>query len=206
MTVETKRRIAELLLRCSASPAPIEISFVSRDHISPWRYPTPYDLHYGEEPRWREKFEGGLSGGEWKKWNDEVHTDKDLAAHITVTRRYGIVLYGAAIDQVFPSVPEEDYTDSLVEDFHWGRERMLQYPTNFILNTCRVLAYLTEKQILSKDEAGEWALRAVPEELKQTVNQALEAYRGNSTGEHFAITALEEFADYIAEEISNLLT
>jgi len=202
MTVETKYRIAELLLKHSLNPAPIEISFLARDNINPWRYPTPYDFHYSED--WREKVEKELAHGQWRQWNDELRTDKDLAAHITVTRARGIVLCGAPIAEVFPAVPEEDYIDSLVEDFHWARQRMTQHPTSFILNACRVLAYLTDKQILSKDEAGEWVLHVVPEGFRGTVNQALEVYRGNRKDERFAKTAMEEFAGHIAEKMTRL--
>lgn len=204
MTVETKRRIAELLLQCSAGPAPIEISFLARQHIAPWHYPTPYDFHYGED--WREKIEKELASGEWKKWNEELRTDKDLAAHITVTRKQGIALDGPPIDEIFPSVPEEHYIDSLIEDFRWGRERMTRYPTNFILNTCRVLSYLSESRVLSKDEAGAKILQSMPQEFKPLIAQALEIYRGNQKDEHFDAAMLKDFADHMAEQLRILLT
>ncbi len=53
MPVDTKRRVAQLLLQCSANPRPIEVSFLSQDQLVPWRFPTPYDFHYSEE--WRER-------------------------------------------------------------------------------------------------------------------------------------------------------
>ena len=203
MTVEMKRDIAELLLQHSLNPAPVEISFLARAHIAPWQYPTPYDFHYSED--WREKVEKELKHGKWKKWNDEPKTDKDLAAHITVTRARGVALHGKSIAEIFPAVPEEDYIDSLVEDFHWARQRMSQHPTNFILNSCRVLAYLLDRQILSKDEAGQWALNLVAEEFRETVNHALEAYRGNRRDEDFAKHAMMEFAGHMAERIGAVL-
>src|SRR5437763_7926548 len=51
MSVETKRHLAELLLRCSAAPHPIEVSFLRRQDLDPWEHPTPFDFHYGED--WR---------------------------------------------------------------------------------------------------------------------------------------------------------
>jgi streptomycin 3"-adenylyltransferase len=44
MTVETKRHLAELLLRCSGAPRPIEVSFLGRQDLDPWEYPTPFEF------------------------------------------------------------------------------------------------------------------------------------------------------------------
>jgi predicted nucleotidyltransferase len=203
MTVETKRQLAELLLRLSSAPAPIEISFLQQKHISPWQYPTPFDFHYSED--WREKFAKELSSGEWKKWNEAPQKDKDLAAHITVTRRRGIALCGKPVEEVFPAVPEQDYIDSIVEDFNWAAERMDQYPTYFILNSCRVYVYLLEDRICSKEEAGTWALNQLPEDLREYVAQALDIYRGNREDKTFAETILKRYANHMAELISNLM-
>src|SRR5574337_747753 len=95
MTVETKRGVAELLLRTSDAPSPIEVSFLREADLRSWAYPTPYDFHFSED--WREKFRRGLSSGEWQTWNDHPRTDADLAAHITVTLHRGICLYGRPI-------------------------------------------------------------------------------------------------------------
>lgn len=197
MTAQTKRRLAELLLSSSAAPAPVEVSFLRQKHMSPWQYPTPFDFHYSED--YREKFAEKLSSG---GWSDEQQTDKDLAAHITLTRRRGIALCGKPVEEVFPVVPEEDYVDSIIEDFNWGAERMMQYPINFILNACRVLAYLLDKQVFSKDEAGEWALAHLPEDVGEYVARALDIYRGNSEEKPFAETNLKRIADHMAELIN----
>src|SRR5690349_21316730 len=59
MTLDQKRASAEMLLRFSANPHPIEISFVSLDDLSPWRYPTPFQLHHSED--WRERQTASLA-------------------------------------------------------------------------------------------------------------------------------------------------
>ena len=203
MTLETKRQLAEFLLGHSANPAPIEISFLAEAFINPWQYPTPYDFHYSED--WREKVSAELSSGTWKKWNDEIQTDEDLAAHITVLLRNGIVLNGRPIEEVFPTVPEEDYVDSLAKDFEWGKDRIEQYPLNFILNAFRVCAFLEEGRICSKEEAGTWALSTMNNNFKGLAECALEAYRGNQEGESFAKAETERFAEYMTERIGALL-
>src|SRR5947209_4691694 len=45
MPAETKRRLAELTLCCSNAPRPIESSFLRRQDMHPWQYPTPFDFH-----------------------------------------------------------------------------------------------------------------------------------------------------------------
>jgi streptomycin 3"-adenylyltransferase len=203
MTVETKRRIAEILLERSANPAPIEISFLTEAQTNPWQYPTPFDFHYGED--WREKASTELSTDAWKKWNDEIRTDEDLAAHITILLHNGIVLHGKPIEEVFPPVPEEHYIDSIGKDFEWGKERIERYPVNFILNAFRVCAFLDEGRICSKDEAGAWALPALDGEFKRLAECALETYRGNREEGSFDKAELERFAEYMTERIGSLL-
>ena len=199
LPVETKRRMAELLLHCSAHPRPIEISVLSEGDLYPWRYPTPYAFHFSED--WRDKIGGQLSNGEWRKWNAERQVDDDLAVHITITRRRGICLAGRPIAEALPAVPPADYRDSIVGDFWWAKDRLQRHPVYFVLNACRVWAYLAEGLICSKDEGGEWALRARPDEFRPLVAQALDVYRGRR--DQVDVAALESFADFVSEVVSS---
>jgi len=203
MDVETKRRIAEMLLVRSADPAPIEISFFPEGYFNPWQYPTPYNFHYSED--WREKVQQELSGGVWRKWNDTTRTDPDLAAHIRITLHKGIVVHGRSIEEAFPPVPESDYIDSLAKDLKWGRDRVEEYPVNFALNACRVLAYLREGRICSKEQAGAWAHTIMKDEFKGLVAHALELYRGNRKDERFDRASMDRFAEYMTARIGELL-
>jgi len=211
MAVETKRDIAEYLLTCSLSPMPIEISFLVQRDIHPFRHPLPFDLHYSES--WREKYTRALAGETWRTWNDETKLDNDLAAHLTITRARGICLYGLiqymrgkrlrllvngkAIQNVFPKVPPAFYAASIVEDFDDANAQRQRMPIYFILNACRVLAYLREGHIYSKDEGGAWALRMLPVELHGVIGQALDIYRGKHAETPFDETSLTQFARYM---------
>jgi streptomycin 3"-adenylyltransferase len=199
MSAETKRNIAELLLRVSSQHRPIEISFLSERDLHPWRYPTPFDFHYGEAHR--AELERELQSERWRTWNDHRPTDPDLAAHITVTRERGIRLHGCHILEVFPEVPRADYLESIVQDFHWAKERLSENPVYFILNACRVLAYLEENRITSKAQAGDWAASALPERLCQIVTTALEVYRGDREEAAFDPEVLAEFAAYMERQV-----
>ncbi len=191
MSIQTKRAAAEALLRYSAAPRPAEIGILDERQLHLWQHPAPYEFHYSED--WRGKFQKEITSGAWQKWNDSTPTDADLAAHITVTRHRGICLHGKPIAEVFSVVPREHYLESILGGFARGRERLAGNPVYFILNACRIAAYLREGKVLSKDEGGEWALRELPEGLRAVVNQAVAVYRGESESERFDEAALEPF-------------
>src|SRR5690242_6921049 len=163
MSVETKRDLAQILLACSLSPSPVEISFLVEQDIHPFRHPLPFDLHYSED--WRGRYIQALADGTGRTWNDEIKRDHDLAAHITVTRARGICLYGKPILDVLPSVPPTFYAESIVGDFDDALAERQHMPVYFTLNACRVLAYLREGYIYSKEEGGMWGLQTLPGEL-----------------------------------------
>ena len=54
MTVEIKRRIAELLLDHSLVSTPKEISFLIEPDLRSYQHPMPFDFHYSED--WRERY------------------------------------------------------------------------------------------------------------------------------------------------------
>lgn len=195
MTIETKRDVAQYLLKSSLAPAPIEISFLVQKDIHPFLHPLPYDLHYSES--WRDRYIRALADGTWHTWNDEKKADNDLAAHITIMRARGICLSGKPIQEVFPSVPPALYAASILGDFDDANAERQRMPVYFTLNACRVLAYLREGHIYSKDEGGAWGLQKLPTKLHGVVQQALETYRGNLMDAPFDETALTQFAHYM---------
>lgn len=203
MSLEQKHALIEALLRLSRHPAPIEISFLSATDLIPWRYPTPFDLHYSEG--WRERYEQALAGDGWQHWNDSRQTDADLAAHITITRARGICLLGQPIAQALPSVPRQDYIASIWEDFHWERARAAENPPYFILSACRVAAYLLDGRLCSKEEAGAWALNALPEQFHGLITQALSLYRGKESG-LFDTQTLEQFGADMQERLEQVIS
>ncbi|HET9999488.1 MAG TPA: aminoglycoside adenylyltransferase domain-containing protein [Ktedonobacteraceae bacterium] len=196
MAVETKRDVVQYLLANSLSPSPLEISFLVQKDIHPFQHPLPYDLHYSES--WRERYTRALADG---TWNDEKKYDNDLSAHLTITHVRGICLDGEPIDKVFPPVPPVHYTASILGDFKDANAQRQQMPVYFTLNSCRVLAYLREGYICSKDEGGAWGLQTLPAELHAVVKQALEAYRGNLPDTPFDEAALTRFAHYMEYSI-----
>jgi predicted nucleotidyltransferase len=203
MSIETKRRVVQLLLHASMTPSPIEISFLVEQQVQPFQHPLPFDLHYSET--WRERYHWELENGAWTKWNDTILIDADLAAHFTIMMNRGICLLGKPVKEVFPLVPTRYYIASIVGDFAEAKDARSSKPFYFILNACRVYAYLLDGSIFSKDEGGSWGLLTLPGEYHSVIVQALEIYRGSRKDEPFDVAALDLFATYMDEQVRNLL-
>ncbi len=140
-----------LELESAAPPKGLETSVLCQSVCKPFVYPTPYVLHYS--PMHRERAQRDLSG-----YCQAMHgLDRDLAAHVAVTRQAGIVLCGAPVEEAFDSVPRWCYLDSVLADI--GPDAALDRdPAYTLLNLCRTWAYLAGEGILSKRRGGEWAL------------------------------------------------
>lgn len=199
MDARHKRDLATLALACSGAPRPLEVSFLTEAGMRPWRHPAPFDLHYSES--YREAFVAVLSGDGWVDWLMRDLTDPDLAAHITVTLARGICLAGAPAAHVFAPVPRADYVDALWYDVETAPEAIVQDPVYLTLNLARVLCYLREGRICSKQEGGEWGARTLPAEHRPLLASALACYRGAGRGEGFDPLALQRYALYMDGEV-----
>jgi predicted nucleotidyltransferase len=168
VAAESRGPLAAVLLRTSADDRKLEIDFLSTTDLHPWTYPPPFDFHFGES--WRARLERNPMAR-------QSATNVDLAAHVTIVQRAGVALVGPPPQETFPEVPQEHYRDALLRDVRWSLERIEKYPVYGVLSMCRVLAYVRDGEILSKDEAGLWGLREAPGELRPTIEAALAAYR-----------------------------
>ncbi len=195
-TWEQKHALIEILLRAdeNAPPKGFEMSIVTEDAVSPFVYPTPYVLHYSNA--WRDAYRCDLDG----TCRRLRGYDPDLAAHITVTRAVGYALYGKPIEEVFASVPAEHYLDSIRSDIENAVDDIAENPVYVILNLCRVLGYLREGLILSKEGGGMWGLANLPAEFTSLVSAALSYYRDGVVFD-FDCEMAKRFADFMTEEI-----
>ncbi len=154
----------------------IEMSIVERSVCKPFVYPTPFELHFSKMHL------------DWYRNNPEDYiakmkgTDRDLAAHITVIRARGVCLCGAPIDEVFGEVPKQDYIDSLWYDIADAEDDIAEDTMYLTLNLARVLAFLRDGSVLSKQEGGEWGLKNLPEKYHKLLREALSEYRGETPG------------------------
>lgn len=174
MSIETKRELAQLFLSSSNHPFPLEISFLTKEQLENWEHPCPFDFHYSEF--WRERYEEDLVKGTHKYLNEEIKTDADLAAHITIMNHRGICIEGRAIDEVFPVVSRLHYISSIMGDFQECLDNIEEDPVYCTLNMLRIFYYLKDGIIVSKQEAANLGIVSLPEEISVTVQKVLNLY------------------------------
>lgn len=160
----------------------IELSIVKNKYCTDFLYPTPFELHFSAmHVQW-------FINAPADYIRNIKGTDKDLAAHFTIIKNYGIVLYGAEIDDVFADVPREFYIDSIWCDIENAKEEILDNPVYIILNLCRVAAFLNDNLITSKKQGGEWALEHLAPDYHDLISNALQSY---ATGNDMSVDEME---------------
>jgi streptomycin 3"-adenylyltransferase len=177
MAPETRRALSRVL-RSLERVARLEISFLSRADLEPWRYPTPFDYHFSGD--------------------SELHdrTGEYFATEIANARARGVALVGPPAQEVFPEVPYEDFLDSIERDLVWARNHIQEEPEYAVLNACRVVAYRREHVVMSKVDGGRWGLRFAPQEFHSLIADAAAIYAGERDAEldRRAVEALVEWA------------
>lgn len=196
-----KRRLVDMLLDVSGSPRPVELDLVLLSTLREWRHPAPFELHYAESLRHR------FEAGELEPWGGD--TNRDLAAHVAVSRAAGIALVGPPPAELLPEVPEKDFRDALLWDVEWWRDHAAELATipggirNAVLSLARIWATFTTGATYSKATGAEWALTRLPEELRPVLRHALELYRGDAE-EHWDGLPLDDYMAAISAEIDRL--
>lgn len=201
-SVDCYRRMAKRLLEIESllpqGAAGIELSVLLEACLSSFTYPTPFELHYSAYHRDRYRSDDGyLCGG---------FEDPDLAAHIMITYYRGITLYGQPVKEVFKPIDSRYYIQSILGDIEDAAEHITEKPVYYTLNLCRVLLFLQEEQISSKQEGGEWGLRSLPLKYNQLIRKCLAAYRSSDDASDTQFDGLEpeillEFAGFMKTEI-----
>jgi predicted nucleotidyltransferase len=161
----------------------LEISFLSRADLDPWRHPCPYDYHYSHST---EKEDG---------------ENVDLAAEVANARTRSVTLLGPPAEEVFPQVPDEDYLDTLVQDIRWARARG-DIPVYMVLNCCRALAFERTRQLMSKAEGGEWGMHELPPEFRSLAEEALAAYASEAAvGDDLDTEEVLRFSEWVEAQL-----
>ncbi|MEC0204870.1 DUF4111 domain-containing protein [Paenibacillus lautus] len=174
--LEIRFQLVKALLILSNDPSPIEISFITKDAIIPWKHSTPFELHSSEY--WRERYEERVALEDKSFWS-ETPVDSDLACHLTLINKKGVCLHGLSIAEAFTDIPEADFRSSIVSGVGYAVSVLRTIPVYGILTLCRVLSYSETGEILSKREAGIWAYSIIPENLVYIVRSAVEVYEGS---------------------------
>jgi streptomycin 3"-adenylyltransferase len=195
LSMAEKQALLHLMLELTpiSPPKGLEMSVVLAQDCLPFVYPTPYLFHFSSAHIAR-----ALRDSE--EYCRNFHgTDRDLAAHTTVTRAVGQVLCGKPIGEVFGEVPREAYLDSLRYDSENAVEDISENPVYVILNLCRIAAFLEEGAVLSKKEGGLWGLQHLPQAYREIIRAAMDAYTNGSTYHHRKTTEQAFAAEMVAK-------
>ena len=192
MTGDDKRMFMDMVtdLNTRTPGKGIEMSIVKKEVCKPFRYPTPFELHFSEMHI------------NWYRDNPEDYvqkmngTDTDLAAHFTIITKRGICLFGLPIEEVFGEVPAEDYMDSIHDDIAEAPEDIAENTMYLTLNLARVLAYKEEGLVLSKKEGGEWALNNIPDKYHSLVSETLVEY-SEGKDVQYNVELAKDYANYM---------
>ena len=174
-----------------------ELSVVLEAYAVDFVYPTPFEFHYSSFHK--EKYltdENYFCGG---------YADSDLAAHFVVIYHRGIVLFGKPIKEVFRSIDNLYYIDSIKSDVDGALEGIIDNPVYYVLNLSRVLQYLRESVVSSKKEAGEWALNELPNQYKKIIAQCLVKYENGMEKLHLDEKELLNYSKYMLKEIEKII-
>ncbi|TCI26407.1 DUF4111 domain-containing protein [Exiguobacterium sp. SH5S13] len=192
LSPEEKLALTRLCLVTSNEPYPIELSVLTVRDLTAWRHPSPFDFHYSEG--WRTRFESALRNRGVAMLQSGM-TDPDLAAHVRVTCERGLVLYGEALKDVIVGFKEADYMDALMCDANDCLDSIHDTPVYSVLNLTRVLAYCSDRLVLSKQEALDWAShRKFPSDYVQTLKKASVSYAGGEI--YFSANELDAFREF----------
>lgn len=186
----------------------IEFTIILENYLTSFVYPTPFEFHYSDYHR--EKYradENYLCGG---------FEDEDLASQIVVAYERGIALYGKPLSELYEPIDSKYYLASILQDVEGCAEEIADNPPAYLtpmyltLNLCRVLYFIKEGKVSSKQEGGDWGLNALPQAFHPLIRQCLHEYTGTGSGEtEHSIVDLQSllaFADYMIREINQNLS
>jgi predicted nucleotidyltransferase len=192
--IKLKLMEAIIALNAYAPPKGLEMSIVLKKHCEDFKYPTPFELHFSNmHIDWYK----GNAGYYCENMQGE---DKDLAAHFTIIKKFGIVWLGQSIEEVFGTIPKYNYLDSIKGDVEDAKDDISDNPIYIILNLCRVLAYAKGELILSKEQGGSWGLQNLEQKYHNIVSKAVQCYQ---TDEVMVVDKeeAENYCEYIMKAI-----
>lgn len=201
---KTKKSLGDSMVEISdKNNQKIELSILLMSKLKNFQYPTPYEFHFSPENK--KDCEKGTIELKGKK------TDHDLAAHIVITRKYGKVLFGKPIKEVFPKVKYEYFLDSVAEDSQQSYRNIIYGPSTgtcgvppyAVLNFCRVLAFIQDNKVTSKKTGATWALHNLPEKFSPIIQAAADEYKKKGSSEKVDCALLKNFAQYAQKKIDN---
>jgi hypothetical protein len=196
--------ISRNIIEIDCKPSHLEMSAVWINDLTPWKYPTPCQFHYSDT--WTEHYKNLLNGNIKESFIvDEDFCDPDIASYVHLINQSGICIYGRPIKDVFPTIPEKDFWNSLsnnITEYDFQAYHSRYFSSN-ILILGRILSYKKEKRILSKYEGGLWTLDYVPERFRYIIDNAIKEWYLEEKGLEYKKEDLDELRQLLINEIQD---
>ena len=194
--------VAAAVLEDDRKPCPLEMSALYIGDLRPWRHPAVCQFHYSG--MWSDTYRRLLDGRLKDCFLlDTDFPDDDIACHVRLTRERGVCVFGRPPAELLPAVPEADFWQSIrsgVETFDLCAYAPHCLPSN-LLTRVRVLSYKVEKTILSKYDAGLWALEWLPDRFRPLLRAALRAWYDGEAMPDCPPDELEALRRYLIDRI-----
>lgn len=201
---EDRLALAKEIIQIDCKPSHLEMSAVWMKDLNPWKYPTPCQFHYSDG--WTEHYKNLLDGNIKDSFIvDEDFCDPDIASYVHLINQSGICVYGKPIKEVFPTVPEKDFWNSLsinISEYDFRAYHPRYFASN-ILILGRILSYKKEGRILSKYEGGLWTRNFVPEKLRYLIDNAIREWYLKEKDLEYKEEDLEELRQLLIAEIQD---
>lgn len=123
----------------------------------------------------------------------------------------GVVLYGARPETFIPKITTEILYDALVREAGYLREEIVEKPDSewrdvpkyrayAVLTLCRILYSFAKGTIVSKPIAAKWAIKNVPEELREVILRSLDSDAGRPVD--ISIERISRFIEFTESTLS----
>gem|GEM_PF-177938 len=175
---------------------PIEITIVNKAEINPWYYPPNFDFQYGE---WlRSHFERGVI----EPWSTKEMPD--LALLITHVLLASKTLFGANPDELFCTVPYNDFVSASVDALQNLMSELDSDTRNVLLTLVRTWSTVETDAIRTKTAAADWAIDRLPKQYRPVMKRAKLICKGEEQEHWDDIQELiKPCADFIKDKINN---
>lgn len=174
LSEEARRAIVARLLNLSGEPGndqgrrSLALTVVSRENLTPWRYPPLSCLVYGEGLR-QHFLRGRIAGPAPDPW---------LTLVLHQVRQCSVTLWGDDVDGNIPPIPPHDLRRATGDALPALLARIEGDERNGLLTLARMWLMLETGEIATKDVAGAWAVQRLTPEQGQLLALARLGYLG----------------------------
>ena len=174
LSVEEKIELGSLLLSLHRKPCPLEIILIAKEHLIPWQYPPVSHFYFSDY--FVEQYKQFLLGENLTHRLLTINANTlNITSALKLTKEKGVCLYGMAVNDLFPDIPDVDFWDAISSnalDYDPASDNDAHRPFA-ILSLCRILSYRKTGELLSKQEAAAWAVNTLPAIFKPIILNAL---------------------------------